>query len=256
VSARACAYCEVGGVALTKEEIFPKWLYRQHPAYTANLGRALPNIVLQNARAIKDVCETCNSERLSVLDHYASGLCKGYLKIVQPGKAGRLEYDHDLLARWIWKVGYNAARANDEPTAPYLPLRPYILGDERRPPSPQTLFATVIGADPCTPEEARALRSRYLYPKCIRVGTFPCEQLRPAITFIAFLGINSYMFILVLWNAALNRARRRAMANEAAGRDGTTLLPMGKHRVALPEGRMGSREYLSRNAWSPDPTVP
>src|SRR5712692_3516877 len=162
--ARSCAYCGASAVTLTNEEVFPKWTARQHPTYTKNLARALPGRALPQSRAIKDVCERCNSERLSTLDHYAAALCKSYLGIVKPGERGRLEYDHDLLTRWIWKVAYNAARANGEPTDPYQPLRPYILGDERQPPSPQTLFAAVIRADPCTPEEAQALRSRYLYP--------------------------------------------------------------------------------------------
>lgn len=253
MSPRACAYCGATGVKLTLEEVFPKFLDRQHPDYTKYLSRAFPNVVLSKSRAVKDVCAPCNNEHLSKLDGYASTFCR-QLGVVAPGRVGEIEYDHHLVARWLWKVFYNSARANREPLDLFQPLRPYIRGDAAQPPLPQTLLAGVIKADRCTAEERQTLRSVLLYPKGIRIGTFGIWKL--PLTVASFLSINSYLFVALLWAASVTRPQRRFLNAEVMCRDGAIVLPEGRRRMRIPETKMTSREYLSRNSWSPDPVVP
>lgn len=251
--ARACAYCGKAGVRMTREEVFPKFLIRAHPNYSSHISRSLPGLVLPRPRAVRDVCGGCNSRSLSTLDTFVASFCRAYLRgFVKPGNTGFVRYDHHLLTRWILKVAYNSARNSGQPVAPFRNLTSYLLGETARPPVPQTLFAAAIPADRCTEEERRALKSPFLYPRGIRVGTILLHRLRGASTFGVLMGVNSYMFVVLQWAPHLDRCERRAIATAVARRDGLTVLPEGKRTASIANGRMSSREYLSRNAWSPE----
>lgn len=254
---KACAYCGATGVKFTREEVFPKFLVRDHPTYSTNLTRRLPGLVLPKPQVVRDVCATCNNILLSDLDQHASALVRTYLRRrVRHDERGQLRYDHHRLARWIWKLGYNSARASRQPDETFRTLRPYILGRAAEPPVPQTLFVGVIRADPCTEEESRVLKSRFLYVQAIRFGTLALHRMRGAATFGVFLSINSYIFPMFLWNPRLDRVARRRMVVALGRRDGLTVLPVGERTLSVPESKLGSREYLSRNSWSPDPLYP
>ena len=250
---RACAYCGKASVRMTREEVFPKFLVRAHPHYSSHISRSLPGLVLPRPHAVRDVCAACNSRTLSTLDTFAASFCRAYLRgFVQPGKTGFVRYDHHLLTRWILKVAYNSARSSGEPVTPFRNLAPYVLGETVRPPVPLTLFAAVIQADRCTEEERTALKSPFLYPRGIRVGTILLHRLRGASTFGVLMCVNSYIFVVLQWAAHLDRRERRAIATAVARRDGLTVLPEGKRTASIANSRMTSREYLSRNAWSPE----
>ena len=251
MSARACAYCGLTGLPLTLEEVFPKFMARQYPSYTKHLSRAFPNVVLPKSRAVKDVCGSCNNEHLSRLDHFASRFCR-QLGLVLPGQLRRLQYDHHLLARWIWKVCYNSARANREPLEQLQPLIQYVLGQTTQPPAPQSLIAGIIRTDCCTDEERHVLRSDYLYPKGIRIGRFDTRHI-PLATFAALLSVNSYLFAAIVWAPRVTRSQRRDWNRKIVLRNGGTVLPEGSRRLLISESTMTSREFLSLNSWSPDP---
>jgi len=238
-------------VPLTREEVFPKFLARQYPGYTKHLSRAFPNVVLPKSRVIRDVCGSCNNEHLSQLDDFASRFCR-QLGLVAPGQRRQVHYDHHLLARWLWKVCYNSARSNGETLGHLQSLTPYILGRAAQPPVPQSLIAGVIRTDRCTDEERPVLHSEFLYPKGIRIGTVDMRRL-PLATVAALLSVNSYLFVALGWAQGVSRTQRREMVREIVRRDGGTVLPEGSRHVLIPETRMSSREYLSRDCWSPDP---
>src|SRR6266496_2567883 len=252
VSPKVCAYCGTRSAKLTREDVFPQFLMREHPNYSSNLVRRLPGLVLPKPLVVRDVCATCNNVHLSALDNYAASLCRESLRrVVRPGQRVRLSYDHHSLARLLLKVAYNSSRANGEPVGHFRPLIPYILGQVARPPSPHTLFASIIRADTCTADERAAARSPYLFPRGIRHGELDVSRLVGA-SFGVFLSVTSYMFLLILWDPALARPKRRALVTAVARRSGLVALPEGRRAIDLPEWVTASREYLSRNSWSGD----
>jgi len=105
-----CAYCG-RECAPTKEHIWPSTLIKKYEKLktfnkrTQSFHGAAP--------VIKDVCSTCNNEKLSALDGYLSDLFDAHLaKPLLPGEEANLSYDYDLLLRGLLKISYNSARAN------------------------------------------------------------------------------------------------------------------------------------------------
>jgi hypothetical protein len=106
---KKCAYCG-RQVALTKEHIWPKNLISRNEmthAYNPKTGK-----LYQSEPVIRDVCEPCNSIKLSKLDNYlAEEFEKTFANIVQRGSGVEFEYSYQQLLRVILKISYNASRA-------------------------------------------------------------------------------------------------------------------------------------------------
>lgn len=247
---RICVYCGVG-TKLTLEEVFPNFLTKLHHQYSTFLGRKRRPLVTRKSPQLRDVCDVCNNQRLSALDAAASTLCKQYLrKFVPPGGHGVMQYDYHVLCRWLWKVLYNSCRSEGELRDPFQPLLKYILGLTSRPPQPQTLFVGVIRADWATTAERAQLRSRFLYPRGVRLGTTSLGSLHQLADFGVFMGINSYLFTLIRWRHRIDRKIRRDAARDLAEREDTTILSEAARPVEIPESNLSVRKYLAHGTWS------
>lgn len=84
---------------------------------------------------IRDVCADCNNVKLATLDAYgkrflteAGVLVPNYTKL-----SITLKYDFDLMARWLLKLGYNAARIDGTDPSVFTNYIAYILGIDARP---------------------------------------------------------------------------------------------------------------------------
>lgn len=124
---KKCAYC--GRQAeLTKEHIWPKNLISRNGmthAYNPKTER-----FHQGEPVVRDVCEPCNSTKLSRLDNYiAEEFDKNFANIVQRGSGVDFIYSYQLLLRAILKISYNASRAANSPknTATLAKFKGYIL---------------------------------------------------------------------------------------------------------------------------------
>jgi hypothetical protein len=247
---RSCAYCGATS-KLTREEVFPDFLRRSNPSYSKVLSAIRRDLVTPKSPSIKDVCAKCNNESLSRLDEYAATFCKTQLRrFVKSGDTGQVSYDYHLFTRWLWKVSYNGARNGDADPTPFHALCPYILGETARPPTPQMLLAGIIAADHTTPAEKERLRSPFLFPKCVRMGTHHLDQHEDLFRVMRFISINSFIFALFSWVAGVSRRRRRTVEAKLARAHGLTPLREGCRTVQVAESRIGVREYLSVGTWS------
>lgn len=130
---RQCAYCG-GGKKLTREHIFSDCLLELTNVDSARISRNPGKFVNPNLK-IKDVCKKCNNECMSLLDKY---ICKSYESFlgeyIFEEQRRKIDYDFDMLARWLMKTSYNAARASgDEYAEGISNYTNYMLGKEGRP---------------------------------------------------------------------------------------------------------------------------
>src|SRR5439155_14268353 len=176
--ARVCAYCR-SREPLTREHLFPGFLQKLWPTYDVNLSSARPGKIM-GPSTIRDVCKRCNNERLSALDSYGRGFCVANVRrFVKPGERGSLLYDYHKLARWLWKVHYNTARADKGHPSLFHSLIPYIIGDERDPAQPQSLLAGVLKAYKTTPEERAKYRWSIILPRAVRAADATLRPFQP-----------------------------------------------------------------------------
>jgi hypothetical protein len=121
-----CAFCPSSG-PFTKEHIWPKSLIQKYEELRAFSPKT--NTFYKGEAVIKDVCATCNNEKLSILDTYLSKIFdSSFGRILQPGESAQLKFDYELLLRGLLKISYNSARASaDEKTkALYAKFANYI----------------------------------------------------------------------------------------------------------------------------------
>jgi hypothetical protein len=199
---------------------------------------------------IRDVCKRCNNERLSALDTYGRGFCVANVRrFVGPGERGSLLYDYHKLARWLWKVHYNTARADKTNPSLYRRLVPYILGDEHDPPQPQSLLAGVLKAYKTTPEERAKHRWEIIFPRAVRAADVTLGPFQPIRVLARSLSLNSYIFWSILWDGEVTRSERRRAATYVAGVVDMRVLGAPGGRVFLHESSYPGfevRTYLSK----------
>lgn len=246
--ARVCAYCGSRD-RLTREHLFPGFLQKLMPTYDVNLSSARPGKVT-GPTTIRDVCQRCNNERLSALDEYGRGFCVANVRrFVRPGDTGSLKYDYHKLARWIWKVHYNAARADKGQPSLYHPLVPYILGDDEDAPQPQTLLAGVLKSYKTTPAERAKYRWAIIFPRAVRAADLTLGPFQHRAELCRSLSLNSYIFWSILWKKDFTRSeRRRAAASLAEALDMSVLTPPGGTVSLIESSYPGFevRAYFSR----------
>jgi len=77
---------------------------------------------------VKDVCATCNSNKLSVLDTYFCNLYDEYFRFPRDSDSVvEFRYDFDLLLRALLKIAYNTARSAGTEVQPLVRLAKYVL---------------------------------------------------------------------------------------------------------------------------------
>lgn len=130
--AKECAYCGNAG-PFTDDHVWPSCFldrFGRHAAHFSVRGQRIHGADY----VVKDVCKTCNSERLSPLDSYFCWLYDEYFYYLHDfDSTVTFHYDFNLLARSLLKISYNTARQGVSNPQPLLALRGYITGRDPRP---------------------------------------------------------------------------------------------------------------------------
>lgn len=127
--AKECAYCGGAG-PFTADHV---WLncfldrFGRHAALCSVRGQQVHGADY----VVKDVCETCNSEKLSPLDSYFCRLYDEYLVHLHDfNSTVALHYDFNLLSRSLLKIAHNSARQGVSDAGPLAVLRRFIAGHD------------------------------------------------------------------------------------------------------------------------------
>jgi hypothetical protein len=85
---------------------------------------------------IKDVCAACNNGPLSELDSYACALFDTqFFRQAVKRETRNFVYDYPKLLRWLLKISFNVARANDSDGPVLSPFSGYMLHGNTPPPA-------------------------------------------------------------------------------------------------------------------------
>lgn len=109
-----CAYCDNEG-KMSREHIIPKGFieYMNIEEQSVWSDKA-PVRLIKGELIVKDVCANCNNRELSQLDDYALNLILKYNEYISVStRKLYFKYNYNMLVRWLLKICYNSARAND-----------------------------------------------------------------------------------------------------------------------------------------------
>lgn len=202
-----CTYCNQNAT-LTREHIIPKSIInliekdKQEPGqqFIAKSGGKY----IDGESTIKDVCARCNNVVLGRLDAYASSeFAPQCIEFLEANQTRKINYDYNLLARWLLKIAYNSSRAYQTDTELLRPYRGYIQGNNRTP-SRLSLFA--LGIKPHTLNTEQQIRffekygyqEKTLYPDMFRISQIliPSQYASTCVTRGFF--IRSVLILLLL----------------------------------------------------------
>ncbi|SHJ80901.1 hypothetical protein SAMN02745136_00940 [Anaerocolumna jejuensis DSM 15929] len=201
-----CEYCKSEG-KMSREHIIPKGFINNmnFKEQTVWFDKA-PSRVINNELMIKDVCANCNNGELSKLDAYALKLLISYNdKISFDTKKIYFKYNYHMLTRWLLKVCYNSARANDADfdIGLYQEYISYILNKDYTEALDISIFAMFmeVAFDKETQEECYHLNKDRNYEiDWFRIAPFRMVNLSVYYIAMRCIMINSLAFLVVVYN--------------------------------------------------------
>jgi hypothetical protein len=141
-----CAYCDARMVP-TREHVLPAWI-RERAAEHVVASPVRGRHAFGGELIVRDVCSTCNNDRLGRLDEAA----KDWWEETRSGTTTMPMMQQPLLARWAAKISFNAqratsqaGRAGQEPRMPAL-ARAWMIG-ESEPDGTVLVVASLIPPD-------------------------------------------------------------------------------------------------------------
>ncbi|MGE3261658.1 MAG: hypothetical protein AB7K68_07775 [Bacteriovoracia bacterium] len=172
-----CAYCDKPYEKnRTREHVIPSWYLKEDGISFNERSR---NKVSNDEIVIRDVCAGCNNGPLSRLDAYGKSLYLQYFQnFVFAEEQVALKYDYQELVKWLLKISYNSARANNSDPEILGQYRSYLIGDAALP-NGVMLFLSMIAPSVDDPEAgiraANRLEPDSHKPDIFRVGvgSFP-----------------------------------------------------------------------------------
>jgi len=125
-----CAYCNEEKI-LTREHIIPSFAYDFQKSLSESITgwNEKAEKMLPSEAQIKDVCATCNNIILGKLDDEGKRLLSdsGVLTYNFQQPSIRLNFDFDLLARWLLKISFNSSRTDGIHAYIFEPHIDYML---------------------------------------------------------------------------------------------------------------------------------
>ena len=202
-----CAFCDKSSQP-TREHVIPDW-YNDTPGDAETFSARAPLTHLQGDLIVRDVCATCNNVVLSGLDGYGKELYERYFaRPVYAGETVTFDYDGIRLLRWLLKLSYNSARAQNADTLVLQEYRKVMLGESPMPDRIRCWLRLVTPTyfDPSTKDMHQARRDEHGHPNVDEPLWFRIGQMRltthPALMLVQRVVIlNSFCFTLLIARA-------------------------------------------------------
>jgi hypothetical protein len=152
---RPCAYCN-NACQPTREHVIPDW-YNDTPGEAETFSARAPLTHLKGDLLVKDVCSRCNNGVLAGLDGYGKELYERYFAApVYWSETVTFDYDGNRLLRWLLKLSYNSARAQNADVRVLREFRKVMLGESPLPERIQC-WVHLVGAT-CIDSSAKVVR--------------------------------------------------------------------------------------------------
>ena len=209
-----CAYCNKNEYKLTREHVIPDSFLKgmNRKSVTTWLDKA-PKRVIKGDIVIKDVCEKCNNEYLSILDNYAYHLLVNYNgNVIYDKKKIFFKYNYNMLSRWLLKVAYNSSRTNNSTydSSIYSKCAPYIIKNENSP-LDFSLFVQYIDLT----IEQSVKEKYYHYDQNssytidhFRIAPFKFKEISTYYCSLRTIIINSFVFFIIVYNSNCSKEEK------------------------------------------------
>ncbi|OGB23734.1 MAG: hypothetical protein A3I66_15825 [Burkholderiales bacterium RIFCSPLOWO2_02_FULL_57_36] len=196
-SIRICAYCKKA-VPLTKEHLWPSGIIaRAKDIDTSYLGKL--EKFIDADLTIKDVCAGCNNGPLSTLDAYICDLFDAQFSHPAIRRQARtFIYNYEMLLRWLLKISYNTARANESDVEALSKYVEFMLEGGRTPAEIQ-IRLELIHASPnpnWTPGSSTIKAIPAVSLRCARVETPENHLPGTTLRLVAIYGF--YFWVIIM----------------------------------------------------------
>lgn len=199
-----CAYCD-SRCQPTREHVVPRW-YNDTPGEAETFSARAPLTHRKGDLIVRDVCSGCNSGVLSSLDGYGKELYERYFaNPVFDREKVVFEYDGERLLRWLLKLSYNSARAQNADARVLREYRKVMIGESTIPDRVRCWLHLVAGS--IIDQEAKVIRpahrveqgqSNALLAKWFRIGQFRLFDFPALFLVQRMVVINSFSFTLMI----------------------------------------------------------
>jgi len=255
-----CTYCGQEG-RLTREHILPSFVYNYQ--YSIGKGktsgwREKPQRIVEGEAVIKDVCERCNNVVLSELDAHVKNLLekaglftKCFLK-----EYVTIDYNYNLLSRWLLKVAFNSSRASGRQLRVFDKFKNVILGKSSDF-SEFVISAGLFKPLKLTPEQKEEYGkyldvdpSGYVNPFFPRISWSESELLEISVKQIV---IGAFIFHVVVFENGLPRERRKQLAREYLNIcEGMTLIRKNKSQAKIIQTQLTFIDSMQHHMLRPE----
>lgn len=172
VLSKICAYCKESS-PLTKEHIWPNGFIKRFGSDGLTYNKKV-NRFFKSDPVIKDVCASCNNEKLSALDTYLCELFDSFFhEIVEPGEPAFFDYSYEKLLRGLLKISFNSARTQDEvdgKIGAHDKFSSYILDGGYKPNDVQLRLLIVTSSKMYLPEQGYVGRLEPEFFRCTDIS--------------------------------------------------------------------------------------
>lgn len=231
MSSKKCAYCGSGG-PFTKEHVWPAAFLGRRNGLYAHYSPSSGNVHGADY-IVRDVCQSCNNGKLSILDNYFCKIYDNYFK--EPRGVGIevvFDYDYHLLARTLLKIAYNTARSANSEVIPLQRFSEYILKGEQRPEGLAVIGELVSPSYIKDNEDPAKIKE--ILPTMYRSARGEFQSPYGSTFLLRMVAINSFYFhLLVVRNPAQIEDFYQGINEFLEGVKGTVILQPESNQVIL-----------------------
>jgi hypothetical protein len=200
---------------MTREHLIPSWYIQSQDLSEGKkffLEKA-PSKFLQSDPVIKDVCGECNNVKLGILDDYAKSLYTNiFFEDIYFGERKSVQFDYDLLLRWLLKISYNSARAHASNPEVLAAYGLQMLGEEALS-TDLMIFMMAVSPTAYGEDELRLARRNELgetvEPRWFRFGAFGISGSNWFNWIFRHVLINGYCFFIAIPKKGTEFAKER-----------------------------------------------
>ncbi|WP_238651782.1 HNH endonuclease [Paenibacillus piscarius] len=126
-----CMFCFKDFEKLTREHIIPNGILKLYPEQDVTIDNEI-EYKDSKGLVITDVCVNCNGVLLRALDDYGNQFIRNnFLEKFERNSKLTINYDYNLLMRWLLKISYNSARKDKLDLSWYQRYLNFILYNDQ-----------------------------------------------------------------------------------------------------------------------------
>lgn len=236
---RRCAFCGFEG-KLTKEHVISNAILRLFDDVAPKTIDSARGRVYAADPMVKDLCAKCNGTLLSPVDAAAATFASNSLRTEIP-TGTLLEFECELLERWMVKTASNATRSGPSETARtsswWCSLVPFMTGQEPRPERLHCYFGAWQDRSPdqIATKLGVVLPIQTAQAVLLSFLSTSEHEFRSSVEIAWSTKVGFGVFLFILWNSNVDEQTKLALQYELRTY-GWLYMPEDRYVAAIPFG--------------------